>query len=102
MLRATLDRLDLTVADRACLAIAGPAGAGKTTLLRQVAGLANPAGGRIDCGGETWFDSEHELDLPAVQRRVGFVFQDYALFPHMSALDNVCFGAAQDADAAAL
>src|SRR3954466_12733481 len=97
MLRTTLDRLDLAVEDRACLAIAGPSGAGKTTLLRQIAGLANPSTGRIDCNGEPWFDSEHALDLPAEGRRVGFVFQDYALFPHMSALDNVRFGASHDA-----
>jgi molybdate transport system ATP-binding protein len=77
-----------------CLAIAGPSGAGKTTLLRIVAGLAKPERGRIECGGETWFDSERRIDVPAERRRTGFVFQDYALFPHMTALANVEFGGA--------
>jgi molybdate transport system ATP-binding protein len=75
-----------------CLAIAGPSGAGKTTLLRIVAGLAKPVRGRVVCGGETWFDSERGVDVPAERRRTGFVFQDYALFPHMTALANVEFG----------
>src|SRR6476469_9245350 len=92
MLRVTLDGVDLSVAAGRCLAVAGPSGAGKTTLLRMIAGLRPPAGGRIDCGDETWFDSHHDVDVPAEQRRTGFVFQDYALFPHMSALANVQFG----------
>jgi molybdate transport system ATP-binding protein len=91
MLRAALDDVELTVEPGRCLAIAGPSGAGKTTLLRAIAGLA-PAHGTIECGGETWLDTEHGIDLPAEQRRVGFVFQDYALFPHMTALANVEFG----------
>jgi molybdate transport system ATP-binding protein len=91
MLRAALDDVELAVEPGRCLAIAGPSGAGKTTLLRAIAGLA-PAHGTIECGGETWLDTEHGIDLPAEQRRVGFVFQDYALFPHMTALANVEFG----------
>ena len=91
MLRVALDDVELAVEPGRCLAIAGPSGAGKTTLLRAIAGLA-PAHGTIECGGETWLDTEHGMDLPAEQRRVGFVFQDYALFPHMSALANVEFG----------
>src|SRR3954449_1866802 len=72
-----------------CLAIAGPSGAGKTTLLRIAAGLTRPARGRVECNGETWLDTERAIDLPAERRRAGFVFQDYALFPHMTALANV-------------
>jgi molybdate transport system ATP-binding protein len=95
MLRAALDEGEIAVAAGRCLAIAGPSGAGKTTLLRAIAGLA-PARGNVECGGETWLDSDRGVDLPAEKRRVGFVFQDYALFPHMSALANVQFGGGGD------
>jgi molybdate transport system ATP-binding protein len=90
--RAGATSVALEVAPGQCLAIAGPSGAGKTTLLRIIAGLAKPERGRIECGGETWFDSERRIDVPAERRRTGFVFQDYALFPHMTALANVEFG----------
>ena len=76
------------------LALVGPSGSGKTTLLRAIAGLYHPNGGRITCGGSTWFDSERAIHLAPQQRRVGFVFQDYALFPHLTVADNV--GAAID------
>jgi molybdate transport system ATP-binding protein len=72
-------------------ALAGPSGAGKTTLLRAIAGLARPARGRIECGGETWFDSERGIDVAPERRAVGFLFQDYALFPHLSVEANVRF-----------
>jgi molybdate transport system ATP-binding protein len=101
MLQVELERVALDVATGACLAVAGPSGAGKTTLLRQIAGLA-PARGRIECGGETWLDTQGRVDVPAEQRRTGFLFQDYALFPHMSARANVEFGAAHDVDAGGL
>ncbi|GGY04778.1 ABC transporter [Litchfieldella qijiaojingensis] len=71
------------------LALVGPSGSGKTTLLRAIAGLYRPAGGRIQCAGETWFDAAAGVCLSAQRRRIGFVFQDYALFPHLTALDNV-------------
>ena len=73
------------------LAIVGPSGAGKTTLLRVVAGLVRPAAGRVACGGEVWFDSEAGTDVRPERRRVGFLFQDLALFGSMSALDNVAY-----------
>src|SRR3954465_10047035 len=101
MLRVALDDLALTVAPGECITIAGPSGAGKTTLLRTIAGL-QPASGRIECDGEVWLDSARGIDVPAEDRRSGFVFQDYALFPHMSAVDNVRFGAAHGADATEL
>jgi molybdate transport system ATP-binding protein len=90
VLRVALDDIEIDVAPGSCLAIAGPSGAGKTTLLRVIAGLTR-ADGRIECGDEIWLDTSAGLDVPAEQRRVGFVFQDYALFPHMSALANVEF-----------
>jgi molybdate transport system ATP-binding protein len=70
-------------------ALVGPSGSGKTTLLRVVAGLNRPQEGFVRCGGRSWFDSRQGVDLPPQQRRVGLVFQNYALFPHLSALDNV-------------
>jgi molybdate transport system ATP-binding protein len=74
------------------LAIYGPSGSGKTTLLRCIAGLHTPAHARIVCNGETWTDTSDgsgRVDVPTYQRRVGLVFQDYALFPHLSARGNV-------------
>lgn len=71
------------------LALVGPSGAGKTTILRAIAGLIRPRTGRIACNGETWFDTAAGVFLPPQRRRVGLVFQDYALFPHLSALGNV-------------
>ncbi len=76
----------------ACLALTGPSGAGKTSVLRTIAGLRRPDRGRIECGGATWFDARTREDLPAERRRCGYVFQDYALFPHMTALANVGYG----------
>ena len=71
------------------LALVGPSGSGKSTILRCLAGLHRPAGGYVRCGGQTWFDAAGDVDISPQQRRVGFVFQHYALFPHMSALANV-------------
>jgi molybdate transport system ATP-binding protein len=73
------------------VAVIGPNGAGKTTLLRALAGLLPGSEGRIVCNGSTWAE-EGRRPLPTQQRRVGVVFQDQLLFPHLSALDNVAFG----------
>lgn len=70
----------------------GPSGAGKTTLLDCIAGLAFPDEGRIAVGEHTLFDSEQGIGLPATQRRIGYVFQDLALFPHLSVEANVNYG----------
>lgn len=94
-LRARVGTIELDVAlevpDGDCLALAGPSGAGKTTILRLLAGLAKPDSGHIECGGETWLD-ERDLFLPPEDRRCGLVFQHYALFPHLSAWQNVAYG----------
>ena len=77
---------------RETVALVGPSGAGKTTVLRAVAGLVRPERGRVACDGETWFDSERRIDLRPERRSVGLVFQEYALFPHLSVERNVAFG----------
>jgi ABC-type sulfate/molybdate transport systems ATPase subunit len=74
------------------LALVGPSGSGKTSVLRVVAGLVNPPRGRVTLGDERWLDAERGLSLPAERRRVGLVFQDYALFPHLTVRANVAFG----------
>jgi len=71
------------------LALVGPSGSGKTSVLRALAGLLRPAQGHICLGDTVWFDAASGIDVPAEQRPVGMVFQHYALFPHLSALDNV-------------
>lgn len=71
------------------VALVGPSGGGKSTILRAIAGLEKPDNGTIAVGGQQWFDSERNLYVQPRQRRVGMVFQSYALFPHLSALENV-------------
>jgi molybdate transport system ATP-binding protein len=85
-------RAELEVAAGERLALVGPSGAGKTSLLRVVAGLLAPRRGRVELGEELWFDSERGVDVAPERRRCGFVFQDYALFPRMSAWRNVAYG----------
>ena len=71
------------------LALVGPSGSGKTTALRCIAGLATPRDGEVTCNGETWLDVRGGTVASPQQRRVGLVFQHYALFPHLDALANV-------------
>jgi molybdate transport system ATP-binding protein len=97
-------RLDLTAALRTfdlglalevgaeTVALVGPSGAGKTTVLRAVAGLVRPDAGRIALGSEVWFDGARGVHRPPEERSVGYVFQDYALFPHLNVERNVAFG----------
>ena len=79
------------------VALVGPSGAGKTTVLRAIAGLRRPDRGRIPLGDRAWFDAAAKVDLPPERRSVGLVFQEYALFPHMTVRANVAFGGASDA-----
>jgi molybdate transport system ATP-binding protein len=74
------------------VALVGPSGAGKTSVLRAVAGLTRPLRGRIALGPEVWFDADAGIFLKPDERRVGLVFQEYALFPHMNVRDNVAYG----------
>lgn len=71
------------------LVVVGPSGSGKTTLLRSICGIYKPAAGRIVSNQMVWFDSAQGIDLPVQQRRVGMVFQHYALFPHKTAVQNI-------------
>lgn len=84
---------DLTINDGEFLTLFGPSGAGKTTLMRMIAGLEKPDSGLIEVDGEVWFDSSKKINLTPQQRSIGFVFQDYALFPTMSVRDNLLFAA---------
>lgn len=79
----------LSCAPGEAVGVVGPSGAGKSTLLRAIAGLYRVRSGKIAVGTETWFDTETGVDLPAHRRAVGLVFQEHALFPHLTALANV-------------
>jgi molybdate transport system ATP-binding protein len=89
--------VDLTIG-RETVALVGPSGAGKTTVLRAIAGLRRPDRGRVALGDRAWFDSAARIDLPPERRSVGLVFQEYALFPHLTVRANVAFGGAARVD----
>ena len=93
-LRAFTLEIGIEVGEGRCLALAGPSGAGKSTVLRIVAGLLRPERGTVACGAEVWLDTAAGVDAPPERRRCGYVFQDYALFGHLSAWQNVAYGAA--------
>jgi len=73
-------------------ALLGPSGSGKSTVLQAMAGLLPGVQGQVRVDGQTLLDSARGIDLPARARGVGFVFQDYALFPHLTVHENLCFG----------
>jgi molybdate transport system ATP-binding protein len=85
--------VDFACLDERTLVMIGPSGGGKTTLIRMIAGLEKPDEGRIVYRGETWFDSSRRICLPPQQRRLGYVFQEYILFPHLSLYENAAFAA---------
>jgi molybdate transport system ATP-binding protein len=85
--------LELALEVDSVVALVGPSGAGKSSVLRAVAGLVRPPRGRVALGEETWLDAERGLFVPPERRRVGLVFQEYALFPHLSVRGNVAYGA---------
>lgn len=88
-------RFDLAVrfaADAPVVALYGPSGAGKSLTLQSIAGLQRPTAGHVRIGGRTLFDARQGIDLPPAARRVGYLFQSYALFPHLSVRENVAFG----------
>ena len=79
-------------ADGAPLGLLGPSGSGKTMALRAIAGLETPDRGRIALDGRVLFDSERGINVPARERRIGLLFQNYALFPHLTVAENISFG----------
>ncbi len=90
--------LSLHVAQGEFVALFGPSGVGKTTLLRCLAGLEQPEQGSIKVRGDTWFDSSNRINLAPQQRQVGYMFQDYALFPNMTVYGNLAFALRKGAD----
>lgn len=90
----TID-VELSCPDGQTLALIGPSGSGKTTIIRMLAGLVTPDEGRIVYRGRVFFDSSRGVNLPPQKRKLGYVFQDYSLFPHLTLYGNVAF-AAQD------
>ena len=83
--------LDLQIQDRGFITLLGPSGCGKTTTLRMIAGLETPTSGRILIDGTPVFDSEKGINLPPNKRDIGFLFQNYALWPHMTVYENIAF-----------
>ncbi len=81
----------MTVEPGSCLALAGPSGAGKTSVLRVIAGLLRPQRGSVRLGDETWLETTAGRDVPPERRRCGYLFQEYALFGHLSAWQNVAY-----------
>lgn len=75
-----------------CLALFGKSGAGKSTLLRILSGLESVDSGYIRVGEEIWLDSQKKINIAPQKRHIGFVFQNYALFPHLNVYENICFG----------
>ena len=84
--------LNFTIDDREFITLLGPSGCGKTTTLRMIAGLETPTEGRITIGDKVVFDSENGINLSPARRDVGFLFQNYALWPHMTVYKNIRFG----------
>ena len=87
-------KLDLNIQaeEGKLITIYGKSGAGKSTLLMLLAGLMNPENGYIRMGDDIWTDTSKRIFLPPQKRNIGFVFQEYALFPNMTVRENLCFG----------
>ena len=87
-----VDDLNLTIESNAFITLLGPSGCGKTTTLRMIAGLETPTEGMISIDGKVVFDADKGINLPPNKRDVGFLFQNYALWPHMTVYENIAFG----------
>ena len=87
-----VDNLNLVIEDNAFVTLLGPSGCGKTTTLRMIAGLETPTEGRITIGDKVVFDSAAGINIPANKRKVGFLFQNYALWPNMTVYENIALG----------
>ncbi|HEV8180382.1 MAG TPA: ABC transporter ATP-binding protein [Gaiellaceae bacterium] len=91
-------QLEIELEVEGTVALVGPSGAGKTSVLRGVTGLVKPSAGRIALDDEVWFDSARRVFLRPDERRVGLVFQEYALFPHMTVRENVAYAGRRRVD----
>ena len=87
-----VENLNLTIESNSFITLLGPSGCGKTTTLRMIAGLETPTEGSITIDGKTVFDADQGINLPPNKRDVGFLFQNYALWPHMTVYQNIAFG----------
>ncbi len=87
-----VDDLNLVMEDHSFVTLLGPSGCGKTTTLRMIAGLETPTSGKITIGDQVVFDSKAGINVPAAKRHVGFLFQNYALWPNMTVYKNIAFG----------
>ena len=87
-----VDNISLDIPDNSFVTLLGPSGCGKTTTLRMIAGLETPTEGRITIGDRVVFDSNAGINVPANKRKVGFLFQNYALWPNMTVYENISFG----------
>ncbi len=87
-----VDDLSLDIKDNAFVTLLGPSGCGKTTILRMIAGLETPTEGKIVIGDQVVFDSDAGINVPPNKRKVGFLFQNYALWPNMTVYQNISFG----------
>jgi multiple sugar transport system ATP-binding protein len=87
-----VDNLNMVIEDRSFITLLGPSGCGKTTTLRMIAGLETPTEGEIIIDGQKVFSSKEQIDLSPAKRGVGFLFQNYALWPHMTVFQNIAFG----------
>ena len=87
-----VDHLNLHIDDNSFITLLGPSGCGKTTILRMIAGLETPTEGQITIGDRVVFDSAAGINVPANKRKVGFLFQNYALWPNMTVYQNIAFG----------
>ncbi|MBO5536370.1 MAG: ABC transporter ATP-binding protein, partial [Clostridia bacterium] len=87
-----VNNLSLDIEDGSFITLLGSSGCGKTTTLRMIAGLETPTRGEIRFDDKIMFSSEKNINVPAARREVGFLFQNYALWPHMTVVQNIAFG----------
>ena len=86
-----VDDLSLRIAEGELLVLLGPSGCGKTTTMRSIVGLETPTKGRIEVGGRVVFDASAAINVPPNKRKIGMVFQSYAIWPHKTVFENVAF-----------
>jgi molybdate transport system ATP-binding protein len=92
--RAYIDiDISFSCSEESLLVLIGPSGGGKSSIIRMISGLDKPDSGSIAFGGETWYDSDRRVFVPPQKRRLGYVFQDYTLFPHLTLYENAAFAA---------